>query len=60
MEHWFYHKPDGHHVTANIVGYLDFELATQRIRAVRLVTEQALYGKETNREGFTVAVRSLP
>lgn len=56
MEHWFYHKPDGNTVNASFAGYLDFEPATRRIRALRLVTEKAVYAKE----GFAVAVRSLP
>ena len=56
MEHWFYHKADGNQVDARLVGYLDFEPATQRIRAFRLITENATY----NRRPFGVVLRERP
>jgi len=42
---------------ANIVGYMDFEPATPRIRTLRLVTDKATYGSDSRR--FGVAVRSV-
>ena len=35
MEHWFYHKADGNMVETQLAGYLDFEPATARIRALQ-------------------------
>jgi hypothetical protein len=55
MEHWFYHKPDGNMVNASFSGYLDFDPATRRITALRLITDKAVYVKE----GFAVGVKSL-
>jgi RNA polymerase sigma factor (sigma-70 family) len=46
---------DDRFVDATIVGYLDFDLGRQRIRALRLYTPRATYGVEP----FGVAVRSL-
>ncbi|MCI0681801.1 MAG: hypothetical protein L0Y71_06830 [Gemmataceae bacterium] len=45
MDHWFYHKADGNQVDARLAGYLDFEPATGRIRALRVVTEDATYSR---------------
>jgi hypothetical protein len=56
MKHWFYHKEDGNVVDANLVGYIEFEIARPRIRALRLATETATYGGGT----FGVAIRSTP
>jgi len=42
---------------ANIVGYMDFEPATPRIRTLRLVTDKATYGGDSRR--FGVAVPSV-
>lgn len=56
MQHSFYHKPDGKMVEAEVVGYVDFEPGKPGIRALRLVTDKAMYG----RGKFGVAVRSLP
>jgi hypothetical protein len=55
MEHWFYHKADGNTVDTRLAGYLDFEPATGRVRALRLISEDAVY----NRRPFGVALRSL-
>jgi hypothetical protein len=43
MEHWFYHKADGKMVDTQLTGYLDFEPATGRVTALRLVTDNAMY-----------------
>ena len=57
MKHAFYpHKDDDKMVDASVVGYLDVDLAKQRIRSLRLVTDKATYGGEK----FDVAVRSEP
>ncbi len=55
MEHWFYHKADGNVVDTGLVGYLDFEPATGRIRTLRLITENATY----SRRPFGAVLRSL-
>ncbi|MCI0642591.1 MAG: hypothetical protein L0Y72_02765 [Gemmataceae bacterium] len=55
MEHWFYHKADGNTVDTRLVGYLDFEPASLRVRTLRLITEDATY----NRRPFGVAVSSV-
>ena len=55
MEHWFYHKPDGKFVEAVVVGYVDFDAATNQIRSLRLVTDEATYGGGK----FGVGVRSM-
>ena len=39
-------KPDENFVEATLAGYLDFEPRMGRIRALRLVTDEATYGKE--------------
>jgi hypothetical protein len=49
-------REDGNIVDATVVGYLDFEPATRRVRRLSLVTERATYGKGT----LDVAVRSVP
>lgn len=54
MEHWFYHKADGKTVDTRLTGYLDFEPATGRVRALRLITEEATY----DRRPFGVVLRS--
>jgi hypothetical protein len=57
MTHRFYpRREDGHVVDAPVVGYLDFEPATRRVRRLRLVTDGACYGSG----GLDVAVRSVP
>jgi hypothetical protein len=61
MKHPFYHKDDNNFVSANLVGYLDFEPGGLRIRSLRLVTDQATYGGNVNStQFFGVAVRSVP
>lgn len=55
MAHSFYHKEDGKFVEAEVLGFVDFESDTHRIRAIRLVTEKATY----NGGQFAVAVRSV-
>src|SRR5205823_120849 len=57
MKHPFYHKDDGNFVEAKIAGYLDFEPAGKRIRALRLVTTEASYGDAGNRLPFGAAVK---
>jgi hypothetical protein len=54
MRHDFYHKPDGKVVKAGLLGYVEFEPATGRVRSLRLVTDGATYGGGR----FGVAVRS--
>jgi hypothetical protein len=56
MKHNFYHKEDGKEVKATLVGYVEFEAATRKVRAFRLATEEAAYGGGT----FGVAVRQAP
>ncbi len=55
MEHWFYHKADGNQVDARLVGYMEFEPATGRMRALRMTTEDATY----NRRPFGVVLREV-
>jgi hypothetical protein len=57
MKHTFYpHREDNNVVEATLVGYLDFDAAKQRVRALRVVTDPATYGGGT----FGVALRSTP
>jgi hypothetical protein len=57
MKHTFYpHREDNNVVEATLVGYLDFDPAKQRVRALRVVTDSATYGGGT----FGVALRSTP
>jgi hypothetical protein len=58
MKHPFYHKHDGNFVDATLVGVLEFEPATEKIRSLQLVTSRAMYG--THPTVFGVALRSLP
>jgi hypothetical protein len=61
MKHPFYHKDDGYFVNASLVGYLDIDVATFRVRSFRLVTDDARYSSELNSgQFFGVAVRSVP
>jgi hypothetical protein len=56
MKHRFYPgRDDTMFVDATVVGYVDCDPARQQLRALRLVTDRATYGKE----GFTVVVRSV-
>lgn len=54
MRHDFYHKPDGKVVETGLIGYVEFEPAGGKVRAIRLVTDGATYGGGK----FGVAVRS--
>ena len=56
MRHDFYHKPDGKVVETGLVGFVEFEPATGKVRSLRLVTDGATYGGGK----FGVAVRSEP
>ncbi len=57
MGHRFYPgREDGNVVRAHVVGRIEFEPATGRVRRVLLVTDGATYGKG----GLDVAVRSVP
>jgi hypothetical protein len=57
MKHTFYpHREDNNMVEAALVGYLDFDPAKERVRAMRVVTDPATYGGGT----FGVALRSTP
>jgi hypothetical protein len=55
MAHSFYHKEDGKTVEATIIGYLDFEPGSGKVRTTQIVTERATYGGGN----FAVAVRSV-
>lgn len=61
MAHPFYHNEDGRSIEAGVVGTLEWDPATGRIRSFRMVTRDALYHRPQGRpEHFGVAVRSLP
>jgi hypothetical protein len=55
MDHWFYHKADGNQVDTRLAGYIDFEPATCRIRALRVVSEGGTY----SRRPFGVVLREV-
>ncbi|HEV3263455.1 MAG TPA: hypothetical protein VG013_41855 [Gemmataceae bacterium] len=54
MRHDFYHKPDGNVVETRLLGHIEFEPATGKVRSLRLVTDGATYGGGK----FGVALRS--
>jgi hypothetical protein len=57
MRHCFYpNRDEDRFVDASVLGYLDFEPGSQRIRSLQLCTPQATYGTDE----FGVAVRSVP
>jgi hypothetical protein len=56
MKHAFYHKDDDNFVDATIVGILDYDPATKKIRSLQLASDKATYGRTT----FGVVVRSEP
>jgi hypothetical protein len=56
MKHSFYHREDGNVVRATIVGLCDVEVASGKIRSVRMATHTASYGRGT----FGVVVHSVP
>jgi hypothetical protein len=61
MSHSFYHKEDGNFVEASIVGYLEFQQMTRRVRSLRLVTDEALYRRAGETAlPFGVAVTDVP
>jgi hypothetical protein len=55
MHHSFYHKEDGKVVEATVLGFLEYEPATQRITSLQWVTEKATYGGGK----FAVALQSV-
>lgn len=61
MKHPFYpHRDDDNFVRAAVAGYFDYDTAERRIRSLRLVTDEASYGKPGQTQYFGVAVRSAP
>jgi hypothetical protein len=57
MKHSFYPGRDTEQIVdATLVGYIDFEPDSRRIRAVRLATDPARYDEHA----FRVAIRSMP
>ena len=44
MKHAFYHKEDNNRATGSIVGWMEFDIAARRLRALHIVTEHAEYG----------------
>jgi RNA polymerase sigma-70 factor, ECF subfamily len=56
QSHSFFPDKDERPVQATIAGYLEYDRREKKIRTFRLVTDQAVYGKES----FGVAVRSVP
>jgi hypothetical protein len=58
MKHTFYpRRDDENKVEASVIGYLDFQQDTPKIRSLRLVTDRATYGGASRY--FGVAVRSV-
>jgi hypothetical protein len=60
MEHWFYHKPDGKYVEADIAGYAVTEVKTGKLKQLSLVTTRADYRGAGQNLPFGVAVRLVP
>jgi hypothetical protein len=57
LKHTFYPgRDDDNLATSTVLGYADFDVTRKKVTSLRLVTEQALYGKHK----FSVAVRSVP
>jgi hypothetical protein len=57
IKHTFYPKRDDENrVNATLVGYAEVDMAAKKVTALRLVTDQATYGKSK----FAVAVGSVP
>ena len=54
--HSFFSEKDERPVEAAVTGYLEFDRKENKVKALRLVTDQAQYGKEK----FGVAIRSVP
>ncbi len=59
MDHWFYHKPDGRFVEADVAGYADVDVKTRRLIRFRLITESADYKGDNRSMPFGVAIRSI-
>jgi hypothetical protein len=60
LKHPFYHKEDGNHAEAGVVGFLEYEPVGGRIRSLRLVTDQASYGEAGRTQPYGVALRTVP
>lgn len=60
MKHTCYYKDYDRMVDAPVVGYLEWEPASRRIRSLRLVTDGAVYRGGGAGSPFGVAVRSMP
>jgi hypothetical protein len=58
MKHPFYHKDDNHVIAADLVGHLEFDAGSKRIRSLRLVTGQGTYGDGKNVQYFGAAADS--
>jgi hypothetical protein len=59
MKHSFYPRRDDNNVVeATLLGYVEFDASKPRIRALRLVTDQATYGGPN--QHFGAAVRLVP
>ena len=56
LGHTFFPNKDERPVDALVSGYLEYDRKEKKIRVLRLVTDQAVYGKEK----FGVALRSVP
>jgi RNA polymerase sigma-70 factor (ECF subfamily) len=56
LGHTFFSDKDERPVDAIVTGYLEYDRKEKRVRVFRLVTDQAVYGKEK----FGVAITSLP
>lgn len=59
LKHPFYHKDDNQVAVASLAGYLEWEPARARIRALRLVTDLAEYGENGRGQPYGVALRSV-
>jgi RNA polymerase sigma-70 factor (ECF subfamily) len=56
MDHPFMTDRDHRPVESAVTGYIEYNRAAKKIRTLRLITENAVYG----REKFAVAIRSVP
>jgi RNA polymerase sigma-70 factor (ECF subfamily) len=56
IDHPFVAERDHRQVESAIAGYIEYNRAEKKIRTLRLITDQAVYG----RENFAVAFRSVP
>jgi hypothetical protein len=60
LKHPFYHKDDGNHAEATVIGYLEYEPGSGRARSLELVTDQAAYGEPGHVLPYGVALRTVP